>query len=413
MARDDQQITDDFMRRMGLGPAHNDMVRVFGWLSQVKWLSPLLTTAGIDRNYLQGLIRQQQEIVDETIYMFTILASNGWAPSGIMPSSAVRSSLEVYRATADIEAAERAFLEGWDQVVQYQIGLNTVKTLGAGWPPLQDISRARWKLLAAALDFHFNSQYVASVPIVLAQIDGIVQDATENKLNFFSKKTSHSRFTDEATMAGMDEGLASLRRFFVEDAKESGSTGSLSRHGILHGRELEYDTKINSAKVFALLFSVLEWAQHMTKELVERKRREEEDRWKGSSEVDEYGRRRDRRGFAVTRDSLRNLYFQQQMHFKRTGLYQTSKQKLHLGGSVLGTPYINPSTITMVVSQDARSWWAWCSAPTGYCFGIGAGDSLLSEHLYAGTTPPLGGQGEDPRWWSIDSGTERPADWSS
>jgi hypothetical protein len=86
--------------------------------------------------------------------------------------------------------------------------------------------------------------------------------------------------------------------------QKSGVTGKLSRHGILHGRELRYDTQMNSTKALVLLAAVIEWAQADAREKVERLRREREARHAGSDATDQEGRRLDRRGFNEVKAAL-------------------------------------------------------------------------------------------------------------
>lgn len=53
-----------------------------------------------------------------------------------------------------------------------------------------------------------------------------------------------------------------------------GATGSDKRHGIMHDRELRYDNRVNSTKVFVLLAAVVEWAQPLIRAEIDRRRAE-------------------------------------------------------------------------------------------------------------------------------------------
>ena len=88
------------------------------------------------------------------------------------------------------------------------------------------------------------------------------------------------------------------------DVPEAQAKGTLSRHGILHGQELAFDTYTNSAKCWSLLDVLVQWALptgRMRAAQVEGRRQSE---FAGSQGVDELGRRLDDREFKVTRNAL-------------------------------------------------------------------------------------------------------------
>ena len=161
------------------------------------------------------------------------------------------------------------------------------------------VSAARWSLLRRALTHHEKGAFEASVPIVLAQVDGIVSDLTGNQVAFFDRgRSGEHHLTEGTALIGIPEVLRSLRKLFSANARSSGRDGSLSRHGILHGRELGYDTLANSTKVFVLLVAVLDWALPLCQRMYEEQRQADERRYAGSDELDASGRRKDRRGLA-------------------------------------------------------------------------------------------------------------------
>jgi hypothetical protein len=136
-------------------------------------------------------------------------------------------------------------LDGWNRDDRLRLAVMPLKTVGAGHDELHEVSRERWRLVEKALDHHRNGAYEASVPIVLAQADGICQDLVGSKadMQFFNLQPKNQYFADASTIAGMPAGLEHLRPLFSEVMRKSGATGKLTRHGILHGRELRYDTK--------------------------------------------------------------------------------------------------------------------------------------------------------------------------
>ena len=131
-------------------------------------------------------------------------------------------------------------------------------------PPKLEISSARFQLLELAYKLHASEAFEASIPIVLAQIDGICLDVTHKPAKkLFSRKffqQSNKHLIDNHTLAGHPLGLAALSKLFCQDAPETTLSNDFSRHGVMHGRTLGYGTKSNSTKAFVALHAVLRWS---------------------------------------------------------------------------------------------------------------------------------------------------------
>jgi hypothetical protein len=76
---------------------------------------------------------------------------------------------------------------------------------------------------------------------------------------------------------------------------------------VLHGREVAYDTRVNSAKTWSVMDAMVEWALPKAREVVQARRVERQAKNAGSQELDERGRRMDDREFRETREALRLL----------------------------------------------------------------------------------------------------------
>jgi hypothetical protein len=117
-----------------------------------------------------------------------------------------------------------------------------------------------------AWEHHQKGAYEASVPIVLAQVDGITHDATAcaetptGRSSFSTNPARQADVADNETLAGIEHGLPAVRDRYSEQCVSSGARGTAKRHGVMHGRELRYDTRINSTKSFVLLLAIWEWA---------------------------------------------------------------------------------------------------------------------------------------------------------
>jgi len=366
----------------------------------------LFKAAGVDLERLRGPITEAQESLTTMAAAIPLFAPLGWAPSSRADVDLYQEALSVSHSTGSLDEAEQRLLDGWNESDRLLHALMPLQGVGTGHKELHEISAQRWRLVKKALKHHENGDYEASVPIVLAQVDGICFDLTDSQGSFFSKRKG-SHFTDTRTIAGMPEGLEHLRPFFSEDMRQSGATGKLSRHGILHGRELGYDTRINSTKVFVLLLGVMEWAQAKADDLVQRLQRERAERYAGSNETDESGRRRDRRGFDTVKRALLKLATEQTMRFQREGTYSDDLQDL---AAWLPERLPEQCSVTVKTSGDQRQFWAWGVTPSGYCLGVAGRDGRQEVWRYAGPRPPSGGSDSGADWRHP---TEDPAhpDW--
>lgn len=114
-------------------------------------------------------------------------------------------------------------------------------------------------ILLDAFDAHRRGLYTLSVPVLLAQADGIVGDRYERK-QLFSKSQQHGLASQ---INGMDPGQLSTMwtEILSGDAEVSSNVrdlpvgfSGLNRHSVLHGTDLEYGTKENSLKAVSMLY---------------------------------------------------------------------------------------------------------------------------------------------------------------
>ena len=109
-----------------------------------------------------------------------------------------------------------------------------------------------------AYEDHKAGRYHASIPVMLAQIDGIAHDLTST--TFYRKGRAKHLQANETTV-GDPEGLAALADI-ISANRESTEEGPISlpyRHGIQHGRDLGYANRRTSTKAFATLLALRPW----------------------------------------------------------------------------------------------------------------------------------------------------------
>ena len=120
-------------------------------------------------------------------------------------------------------------------------------------------------------------------------------------------------------------------------------------------------------------------------------------RYSGSQELDDEGRRLDRREFKETIHALQRLAFCQMGWHRSDGCYR--RDLLHmLSGDFTRYGLPRESGIKLHVSHDGQSWYAWRRTVTGWCFAIGAADPPPDQWKYDGPEPPKGFPAKDASW---------------
>ena len=124
-------------------------------------------------------------------------------------------------------------------------------------------------------------------------------------------------------------------------------------------------------------------------------------RYAGSDDVDEDGRRLDRREFDETKAALHWIATCQM------GWYRNPNRDERYRGDLLDTVLQNDFTkhglpkdsgIVMRVSEDGQAWYAWRRTVSGWCFAIGASGGPPNQWEYDGPEPPTDFPGEDDAW---------------
>lgn len=118
----------------------------------------------------------------------------------------------------------------------------------------------RMRLAKLALEDHVAGRYHASIPVILLLADGLVLELT-------GQDAFSTNLALDSALAGHSSGLPILQRKLSRYRKSTTIT-ELSlpfRHGIMHGRDLNYDNIKVSAKSWGFLFAVGDWAREIRK----------------------------------------------------------------------------------------------------------------------------------------------------
>ncbi|CAE6867489.1 hypothetical protein R69658_07948 [Paraburkholderia aspalathi] len=129
---------------------------------------------------------------------------------------------------------------------------------------------ARRAIFDAAFDAHANGQYLLSIPVFFAQVDGICTDVL--RLVFFQRTGREKVIADLKGRAGSELAQAYLAPLDTDmpatmslSSRGRGVSG-LNRHTVLHGESVDYGTRENSLRAISLLNYI---SQSLRRELPE------------------------------------------------------------------------------------------------------------------------------------------------
>lgn len=379
----------DEVRDRGHGPTPEDLSNWRAILDNPIAFWTLRTLAGDVVDEMPRLLAEETELVVTVARAIEEFARRGWAASFRMPMPVVKEALRAHDSGAPWTDVEQVLHDGWSESASLDRLSVRIGALGAGDDELWAVSKRRARLIEAAWGHHTNEAFEASIPIVLAQVDGIVADATTSDetmrgKRFFSAGRDQADVVDDETLAGISEALPVVRDWFSEAYLHTDERGSANRHGVMHGRELAYDTAVNSTKCFVLLLAVWEWANRVFQIEADRRKAVRYQSHAGSDGVDERGWRYDRRGFTETRLALKNLDLAQRSYRDRMNRYGTLDD---LRSDVVAKLLYKEEGPEVVVQSSADHWSAWSQSESGWVFAIANTPEAGPWH-YDDQTPP-------------------------
>ncbi len=290
----------------------------------------------------------------------------------------------------------------WDDDTRTGRVVARVGSLGAADNHMREMSQHRRRLLLKARAHHHSGSYEASVPLLLAQVEGITADVAEGRLFFSTSKQRMADVEDSARLVSLPAALPAQRVPFVAGLHETQARGSLSRHGILHGRELAYDTKVISAKCWSLLDAICEWAMPLASAIAVERRAAAQGERAGSGDVNEQGQRLDDREFKETREALRWVSTCQMGHHRKDGRFHARILAKLLGPKdFVRHGLAEEHGLRSQVDLNGQEWWGWRTTVSGWVLALAlvALDGNYLEYQYAGAREPAQGPGADPATW--------------
>ena len=229
-----------------------------GWV--IKVLSPILPKkirarlSMLDANKLANIRNNMEELMCLPDRFNAQFAERGWIMFEDMNENVATKAVAMAEE-GKIDEAEQVLVEFWTtEIIRFHI--TQLKSVEA-FP-------TRWQLAIDAEELYSQGKYHACTLIVLAVLDGIVQETSARFLginqNFSAEKTILEAWD---SIAGHSTGLSNLKKVMLKPRKKTNTEVVTLpyRHGIVHGMDVNFNTRIVAAKAWAALFSVGEWAR--------------------------------------------------------------------------------------------------------------------------------------------------------
>jgi hypothetical protein len=234
-------------------------------LAQVKkampFLRPLLRLLGVDVAGIDESLSQMDDLMREGNEMARILdgfndlfAGRGWIMYDLMNFEVAKAAVAKGEA-GDLDGAEADLVNYYD-VETVRSGLRTMHSVRA--------FRPRMALAEKAVEDYAAERFHACVPVVLALLDGMVNDVYQKAYDGKRRGVSAEDvdLTAWDSIAAHSKGLNRLLKILQTGRRRTTNEQIFLpyRHGILHGVDLGYDNRIVAAKTWAALFATRDWA---------------------------------------------------------------------------------------------------------------------------------------------------------
>lgn len=205
---------------------------------------------------LRRLAQDHEDLLDTMERHWEALTDRGWGVANVGVDLISRAG--DYLGTGDARAADET-IAGWFNTRWMSRTVARVAFITDGTAKGRGLFEQRARLLRDAQRHHEGGDFAASIMIVLAQVEGITAQVTAppeggpGKLFFTTRGGRKADVVDPSDLASIQASLDRLRDVYSTGVPVAQAAGDLSRHGIMHGQELAFDTRLNSAKCWSLL----------------------------------------------------------------------------------------------------------------------------------------------------------------
>ncbi len=224
------------------------------------FLTPGLKLLGVDTAALRDSLSEVDDFQKQIREMAAIpdifnafFAQRAWIIYDRMNLDVVKTAIKKAQ-DGDLDGAEEQLVEHYSvETIEWQLqAMWSVKAF-----------QSRIPLAEKALDDYREERYHACVPVILALLDGMVNEIHYKKglpaRGFFAEGVELTAWN---SVAGHNKGLGALVKI-LQTSRTSTNVDPIKipyRNGILHGMDLNYGNKMVAAKTWAALFAIRDWA---------------------------------------------------------------------------------------------------------------------------------------------------------
>lgn len=217
---------------------------------------PLLKLLHVDTDAIADAFAKVEHLERETIELISLpdrfndlFVSRGWIIYDLLNMGVVKEAIRKGEL-GDVDGAEGDLVEYYTlETIEFQ--LRAMRGITA--------FRERSRLAFLAATDYAEGRYHACIPVVLALMDGLVNEINEANRGIFAEGTELKAWDSVSAHA---RGWGELIKLLSKGRRKT-YTETIDipyRNGILHGMDLGYDNKMVAAKTWAALFSTREWA---------------------------------------------------------------------------------------------------------------------------------------------------------
>jgi len=207
--------------------------------------------SGLTPEQLEAMMRCREDweqLPDPLPGALLVLVDNGWYPDGTFSLPGLLSAAESFVPEGQDEANDRLcshFDEHLEEIEQNLCG--------------QFPERA--EIIREAIWAHKEGKYVLSVPVLLAQADGICHELTEEQLY----RKANGKPALARVLRELEPDESEFYRFqsiaevtpLTENTDRLASLGSvLNRHAVLHGLDVAYGNRLNGCRAISVISHV-------------------------------------------------------------------------------------------------------------------------------------------------------------
>lgn len=198
---------------------------------------------------IESLVRSLEELPKKNRETLIALADNGWY---LDPDLSLPDMFELAEkfTSGSLDDANSALCNHFDGRAS-EIGLCLISQLPE-----------RSRLFASAFEAHRRGEYALSIPVFLAQADGVCHKITGVQL-YSKNRNGIPKLADVLLTPDISKLTASMLTPIIEPSpitasskSREGMTNILNRHAVLHGESTDYDNRLNSCRAISLLVYV-------------------------------------------------------------------------------------------------------------------------------------------------------------